>query len=76
MSSKKKLYCRKVLFVLRSHVLNKHNYPKQYAHHALFLFYPFRDESSLLSQYDGTYTSILIEQHVLEVVNRNNSEYH
>ena len=52
-------------------MLDKHNYPEQYAHHLLFLFYPFRDESDLLSEYDGTYTSKLIEQHVLEVVNRN-----
>ena len=50
---------------------NKHRYPEQYAHHLLFLFYPFRDEPVLFSKQDGTYTSKLIEQHVLEVVNRN-----
>ena len=60
-------------FVLRYHVSNKHKYPKQYAHHLLCLFYPFRDKSALLPECDGTYTSKLIEHHVLEVVNRNKS---
>ena len=55
MSSKKKLHCHKVPFVLRYHVPNKHKYPEQYPHHLLFLFYPFRDESALLSECDGTY---------------------
>ena len=34
------------------------------------MFYPFGNESALLPECDGTYTSKLIEQHVLEVVNR------
>ena len=73
MSSNEKLHCCKVPFVLRYHVPNKHKYSEQYAHHLLFLFYPFRDEFALLSECDETYTSKLIEQHVLEVVNRNKS---
>ena len=40
MSSKDKLHCRKVPFVLRYHVPKKHKYPEQYAYHLLFLFYP------------------------------------
>ena len=68
MSSKEKLYCRKVPYVLRYHVPDKHKYPEQYVHHLLFLFYPFQDESALLSEYDGTYTSISEED---KVVNRN-----
>ena len=55
MSSKEKLHCRKVPFVLRYHVPNNHKYPEQYAHHLLFLFYPIRDESVLLPECDGTY---------------------
>ena len=70
-SSKEKLHSRKVPYVLGYHAPNKHKYPEQYAHHLLFLFYPFRDESPLLSECDGTYTSKLIEQHILEVVNWN-----
>ena len=37
------------------------------------MFYPFRDESALLSECDGTFISKLIEQYVLEIVNRNKS---
>ena len=37
------------------------------------MFYPFRDESALLSECDGTFISNLIEQYVLEIVNRNKS---
>ena len=51
-------------------MLNKHKYQEQYAHHLLFLFYLFRDESALLAECDGMYTSKLIEQHVLEIANR------
>ena len=71
MSSKEKLHSRKVPYVLEYHVPNKHKYPEQYAHHLLFLFYPFRDEPPLLSECDGAYNSKLIEQHILEVVNWN-----
>ena len=71
MRSKEKLHCHKVPFVLTYHVPYKHKYPEQYAHHLLFLFYPFQDESALLSKCDRTYTSELIEQHALEIVNRN-----
>ena len=71
MSSKEKLHCRKVPFVLRYHVPNKYKYPEQHAHHLLSLFYPFQDESTLLSECDGIYTSKLIEQQVLDAVNCN-----
>ena len=37
------------------------------------MFYPFRDESALWSECDGTFISKLIEQYVLEIVNRNKS---
>ena len=57
MSSKEKLHCRKVPFVLRYHVPNKYKYPEQHAHHLLSLFYPFQDESTLLSECGGIYTS-------------------
>ena len=67
MSSREKLYRRKMLYVLRYHVSDKHKYPEEDVHHLLFLFYPFRDESALLSEYDRTYTSKSED----EVVNRN-----
>lgn len=71
LSSKEKLHIRKGPFVLRYHLHNKHKYPGQYVHHLLLLFCPFRDESPLLSECDGTYKSKLIEQHILEIINRN-----
>ena len=52
MSSKEKLKCRKFRAVLRYHVPNQHKYPEKYAHHLLFMYYPFRSESELL---DNTY---------------------
>ena len=35
------------------------------------MFYPFRKETELLSERSGTYTEKLLENGVLEVVNRN-----
>ena len=49
---------------------NKRKYPEQYAHYPIiYFFFSFRDESALLSECDGTDTSKLIEQHILEIVN-------
>lgn len=48
MSSKEKLKCRRVKSVLRYHVPNRHKKPEEYAHHMLFMFFPFRDESTLV----------------------------
>ena len=47
LSSGERLDCRKVQLVLRYHVPNKFKDPEGYAHHLLFLFYPFRDECKL-----------------------------
>ena len=41
MSSKQKVKCRKIRAVLRYHVPNRHKYPEKYAHHLLFMYYPF-----------------------------------
>ena len=43
----KNLTCRKVEYVLRYHVLNKHKDPEAYTHHLLFIFYPLHDEENL-----------------------------
>ena len=51
MSSKDKLQCRKVPFVLRYHVLSKEIYPKKHSYHLLHLFYIFRDEMRLKGKY-------------------------
>ena len=44
MISGKAMRCRKVRQILRYHVSNKLLVPKEFAHHMLFLFFPFRDE--------------------------------
>ena len=69
MSSKKTLKCRNSKCVLRYHVPNKHIRPEEYAHHLLFMFYPFRDESDLLL--DSSYVKKFGEVGVADVVNIN-----
>ena len=65
MSSKKeKLKCRKVRSVLRYHVPNRHKTPEQYAHHLLFMFFPFRIESELCCTPSGTYMEKLNEAQI------------
>ena len=66
MNSKEKLKCRQVKAVLRYHVPNHHKFPKKYAHHLLFMFYPFRNEQRLISDNSGTYSEKLQEPGVIE----------
>ena len=68
MSSKQKLKCRKVRNVLRYHVKNKYKSPKEYSHHLLMMYYPFRSEAQLL---DGTYVEKLSQPGVLDIINEN-----
>ena len=74
MSSKEKLKCRKVKSVLRYHVPNRHKNPEKYAHHILFMFYPFRDESELCSTVSGTYMEKLSDPIAQATVNENKSK--
>ena len=74
MSSKEKLKCRKVKSVLRYHVPNSHKNPEKYAHHILFMFYPFRDESELCSTVSGTYTEKFSDPNAQATVNENKSK--
>ena len=55
MSSKDKLQCCKVPFVLRYHISNEEKYPEKYCYYLLHLFFPFRDELELKGKYFGTY---------------------
>ena len=71
MSSKEKLQCRKVKAVLRYHTPNREKHPEKYAHHVLFMFYPFRKESDLFGSNSGTYVETLTEQQVRDMVNIN-----
>ena len=68
---KEKLKCRRVERVLRYHVPNRHKEPEAYAHHLLFMFYPFRIESALKSGDPLSYHAKLNEPGVLDTINRN-----
>ena len=69
MSSNKKLKCCKVPYVLKYYVPNKQTKPEEYAHHILFMYYPFRDENDLKS--NNSYAEKLNQPNVLEVINLN-----
>ena len=71
MISKESLKCRKVKCVLRYYVPNQHKYPEKYAHHLLFMFYPFRSEEDLKSADSNTYSDKLKEPSVMDLINRN-----
>lgn len=66
-----KLVCRKVDFVLRYHVPNEYKFPEQYAHHLLFMFFPFRSESELKSSNPPSYLAKLNEPGVIQTINYN-----
>ena len=53
-STKDKMQCHKVPFVLRYDVPNKEKYPEKYYYHLVQLFYPFRDETELKGNHLGT----------------------
>ena len=69
MSSNKQLKCRKVLYVLKYHVLNKHTKPEEYAHQILFMYYPFSSENDL--KCNNSYVEKLNLPNVLETINLN-----
>ena len=62
--------CRKVKAVLRYHTPNKTKEPEVYFHHLLMLYYPWRDENSLLAN-DGTYMTTFLKPDVQTVVENN-----
>ena len=71
MSAKENLKCRKVKAVLRYHVPNRQKYPEKYAHHLLFMYYPFRNEQDLKAENSGMYTEKLNEAGILDIINAN-----
>ena len=71
MYSKEKLKCRKVPAILRFHSPNKDKDFELYAHHLLFLFYPFRSEIELKIGEPLSYTNKLAQPGVLEIANNN-----
>ena len=72
MSNKKEiLKCRKVKAVLRYHVPNQHKRPEEFAHHILFMYYPFRNETELCQSDSETYMEKLLNLEVRNIVNEN-----
>ena len=74
MNSNEIMKCRRVRAVIRYHKPNKTKEPEQYFHHLLMLYYPFRDENSLLST-DQTYPSKFYESAVQTVVEKNRENF-
>ena len=75
MSSKEVLKCRKVKAVLRYHVPNPHKNPEKYAHHILFMFYPFCNELELKSSSSETYAETLNDPIVCRIANENKTKF-
>ena len=71
MSSKEKLKCQKIPFVLQFYVPNEQTQLEEYAHHMLFMYYPFRNENDLKSGNPPTYSNRLRESNVISLVNQN-----
>ena len=69
MSSNEKLKCRKVPYVLKYHVPNKHTHPEKLAHHMRCMYSPFRDESEL--KCSNSYNEKRNLRDILETVNLN-----
>ena len=70
MNTHEVMKCRKVKAVIRYHKPNKPKEPELYFHHLLMLYYPWRDETSLLGS-DQTDASKFYEHEVQAVVERN-----
>ena len=68
---KEKLRRRKVPLILRYHRPNPHKDFEHYAHHLLFMFFPFRSESELSSGDPPLYSKKLSESGVLDLINAN-----
>ena len=69
MSANEKLKCCKVPYVLKYHVPNQHTHPEEYAHHLLFMYFPFRNENEL--KLNNSYAEKLNLPNVLEIINLN-----
>ena len=72
MNTNETMKCRKVKAVIRYHRPNKRKEPELFFHHLLMLYYPWRDESTLLGS-DHTYASKCVEPGVQEIIEQNRS---
>ena len=69
MSANEKLKCRKVPYVLMYRVPNQHAHPEEYAHHLLFMYFPFRNENEL--KLNNSYAEKINSSNVLKIINLN-----
>ena len=60
---------------MRYHVPNKDIYPEKFAHHLLFIFYPFRLEDELLIGNPPTYQNTLACASFLSAFNKNRQKF-
>ena len=61
MSSKEKLKWHTFLFALQFYIQNQQTQPEEYAHHMLFMYYPFGNENDIKSGNPQTHSNNLRE---------------
>ena len=69
MISGRTMRCRKARRILRYHVPKKLFSQEKFAHNVLLLFYPFRDEKELSSDFSTIYNKTLQDKGVEDVEN-------
>ena len=70
MNTNEKMKRRKIKAVVRYHTPNKQKEPELYFHHLLMLYYPWRDERTLVGD-DNTYVSKFYELNVKNIIEHN-----
>ena len=75
MNSNERMQCRKVRRVLRYHTPNKYSFPEKYAHHLLFLFFPFLSEKEHLGRHLSTFQGKLAESGVFDIIDNNRQKF-
>ena len=66
--------CRKARRVLKYHVQNEDRCPEKFAHHLLFMFYPFRSDDALSTEKLLTYQNTAWPS-ILNAVNKNRQKF-
>ena len=75
MISGKTIHCPKVIRIFRYYVPNKLLPAEKVGHHAMLLFFPFRDEKQLISVCPPLYQDKLQQHGVQDVVNRSKIKF-
>ena len=64
--------CRKIPLVLQYHVPSKERCPEEYAHHMLFMYFPFKDDEEL--KHSNRFSNELNQPSIIEVVTSKRSK--